>query len=55
MKCNGPFRNDDYAMNLTYVIEAIFLHGYQVSSVRYLFRCKTCLILDMFHVKLFDV
>ncbi|XP_046851023.1 uncharacterized protein LOC124444445 [Xenia sp. Carnegie-2017] len=25
-------RNDDYAMNLTYVIEAIFLHGYQVSS-----------------------
>ena len=28
-------RNDECALNLTYVLEAIFLHGYQTSSVSF--------------------
>jgi hypothetical protein len=31
--CKQSFRNDECALNLTFVLEAIFLHGYQTSSV----------------------
>ena len=50
MKINFNFRNDECALNLTFTLEAIFLHGYQ-SSVSFIIIGFTHIHLYIFQPK----